>query len=494
MHDKNYDGFFDEATPEDRDADALMKMIDSYDKKVRTDLKVGTRVTGKVTRIGTEYVFVDVGGKNEALIKRTEYTDNEGTLGVKEGDEVTAFVVSESASETMLSKSLGGHSAAMTELMDAMNGKMPIQGKVTGINKGGINVKIMGHRAFCPASQIEIKYVEDINRYLNKTLSFVITRITEGGRNIVLSRIPLLEGELENRIVELEKAIEERRVLKGRISRITDFGLFVDIGDLEGLVHISEISWERAENIAETYSVGQDVEFVVLRIERKQPLRNSKVSLSIKQVLDDPWKTISTRITIGQSIEGTVTRIANFGAFVEIAPGIEGLVHISEMSWVKRVNHPSEAVAPGNRVRVIVLSIDESKKTVSLSLKDVADDPWRDADTRFAPGSDVSGTIAKKTRYGYFIDIAEGVTGLLPFANIASEKKDAFRENDTITVHVENVDKAQRRISLSFGMKEATRDATAVQDYIRKQTAPQQQKPASTEFGTALLEALRNKK
>ena len=492
MYDKKEDHFFDENLKKDQSSEELMNLIDKYDQKIRTDIKPGSKITGTVTRIGSEYVFVDIGGKNEAMIKNSEVKESDGSIVVKTGDQISAYVISNTPGETVLSKSLGGYTGNIQELKDALNNKIPVQGKVTGINKGGLNVKVMGYRAFCPVSQIDIKFTEDVNIYLGKTLDFVISRISEGGRNIVLSRIPLLEEGLESKFEKLSNMIAQKEILTGKITKVTKFGLFIDLGDgIEGLVHISEISWERAEKLEESFETGQEVEFLILKIEKKRPLHNSKISLSIKQVLDDPWSRIKEELSVGQSVQGKVTRLTNFGAFVELYPGVEGLVHISEMSWAKRVHHPSEIVQEGNLVNVTILNIDETKKAVSLSLKDIKNDPWRDVEERFVAGSEIAGTVAKKSRYGYFVDLAEGVTGLLVFSRIVPDKKDSFKEGDEITVIVESVDKENRRISLSYGMRKSEEDKEEVSEFIKKQRKEKPDKRASTEFGAALLAALK---
>jgi small subunit ribosomal protein S1 len=493
---KKDDTFFDEKTADDDASENLRKMIDARDTALRTDLRQGAKVTGTVTRIGAEYVFVNIGARNEAMIAVTEMKNKEGALACAPGDTVTAYIVSDAAGETVLSKSLGGkgRTAAVQELLAAMNSRMPVQGKITGINKGGLNVKVLGHRAFCPVSQIDLKFTDKVNSYLGRTLDFVITRITEGGRNVVVSRIPLLESGLEKKIDALAKAGEARLVLKGKISRIADFGLFVDLGDCEGLVHISEVSWERAENLAQSFTVGQEVECVVLSVEKKSPLRNSRISLSIRQTTDNPWKDITSKLAVGQSVAGTVTRLMPFGAFVELSPGIEGLVHVSEMSWVKRVKHPSDVVAVGEPVQVTVLALDETKRTISLSLKDMASDPWRGIESRFPAGTDHTGTAARKAKFGYFIDLAEGVTGLLPLPNIAPEKKNDLKEGARVAVHIESLDTVQRRISLSYGKKEPSRETAETRAYLAQHgAAAPKQGQRSTEFGSALLEALRKK-
>lgn len=494
MQNKN-DNFFDDLSADDQSSDQLMKLIESHDKKIIKDVKPGTKVNGTVARIGSEYVFVDIGTKNEALMKFSEFLNAEKVPEVNIGDKISAFVISNNNNETILSRSLGGSSAAIQDVLDAMENQVPVQGKVTGVNKGGLNVKIMGHKAFCPISQIDIKFTEDVNVYLDKVYDFIVTRVTEGGRNIVVSRVPLLEQNLGSKLDVFKNTIKDNRVYRGKIARITKFGLFVDMGDLEGLVHISEVSWERAENLNDSFSVGQDVEYIILNIEKAQPLRNSKISLSIKQVLDNPWVNIADKISIGQLVQGKVTRLTNFGAFVEVAPGVEGLIHISEMAWGKRINHPSEVVQEGALVNVNVLNMDTTKKTISLSLKDIANDPWKDVETRFPAGTEVNGTVSKKTKYGYFMDLSEGVTGLLVFSNIVADKKDTLKDGDQVTVLVESIDVANRRISLSLGMKDARQNHAEVSEFLKKQQQkePQIAKDSSTDFGAALFAALKKK-
>jgi small subunit ribosomal protein S1 len=370
---------------------------------------------------------------------------------------------------------------------------VPVEGKVTGINKGGFNVRIMGEKAFCPVSQIDLKYVEDQTKYLNASLPFVITRITEGGRNIVVSRIPLLEQDMLNRLDDLKKGIGAKTVYQGAISRITPFGLFVDIGEVEGLVHISEVSWERANDLDGSFSLGQKVECVIVGIEQKEPLRLSKISLSLKQVGANPWTEVSALFQPGQSVEGKITRCANFGAFVQLSPGIEGLIHISEMSWGKRVRHPSDVVAEGQAVRVTILSIDEKKREISCSLKDLDADPWKNIGQKMPVGSTVSGTVAQHSRFGYFVDLAEGVTGLLPFANVAADKKETIKVGSSLDTVIETVDNEKRRISLSYGTIEVKQQASEVQEYLNTQAKPLEKTLPQSEFAEALKMALRKK-
>jgi small subunit ribosomal protein S1 len=497
MLDKKHDGFFDEETPEDRKSDELIKMLDGYQKPIKTYSR-GDKVTGKVTRVGTEFVFIDIGAKNEAMIKVLELAGADGALDVKPGDEVSGFIVSMSGGETMVSKSVGaGGSADIGALREALNTRVPVQGKVTGVSKAGLTVKIMGYRAFCPVSQIDVKFTSDVNEYLGKTLDFVITRITEGGKNIVVSRVPLFEAGLEEQFKKFAEVAGSNKTLKGKISKIAEFGLFVEAGGLEGLVHISEVSWERAQNLNDTFSVGQEVEFVVLKVERKDQLRNSKISLSIKQSLEDPWTKVSQALKPGDAVDGKVTRLADFGAFVEVLPGVEGLVHVSEMAWGRRVHHPSEIVKPGQAVKVTVLGIDLNKRSVSLTLKDIADDPWKGIEEKLAVGADVTGTVARKAKFGYFIDLFEGVTGLLVFSRMAADKKDSLKPGDTVTVQVESIDLDNRRVALSMGVSDAAgnKESDETRQYLRKQDTRPEKKAdggqSDTVLGAALMKALK---
>jgi small subunit ribosomal protein S1 len=491
MHTKKEDDFFKEDTDSDQASRDLMKMISKFDPADISELAAGSLVKGTVTKIGTEYVYFDIGSKLEAIMNIKECYDAHNDLTVKIGDSLSGYVVSDPANELIVSKKLTSTSAAQDELYNIHRNKIPVQGKITGVSKDGLSVKLLGKKAFCPISQIDIKYVENVNIYLGKTLDFIISRISEGGKNIILSRIPLLEKVLSVKIDELQQFVESRSIIKGTITKVTDFGLFVDIGGVEGLVHISELSWEHSTDLSEKYSPGQEVEVLILGVVKNSPLRNTKISLSIKQVTENPWQSVEKLFSVGQSIQGKVVRITNFGAFVELLPGVDGLVHISEMSWVKKVNHPSEIVAVGSFVNATILAIDLIKKNISLSLKDISEDPWRDIEKKFPLGSETSGVIIKKSRYGYFVDLCEGVTALLVFSKIAPDKKEALKENDTIQVTIDSIDNVSRRISLSYGITVSNDAGDDIAAFMQVKNAPASN--SSTEFGAALMAALKKK-
>ena len=250
------------------------------------------------------------------------------------------------------------------------------------------------------------------------------------------------------------------------------------------------------EKLEDEYSVGDEVKCVVLGVEKKDPLRDSKVSLSIRQAKGDPWLDVEQKFQVGSRVEGEVTRLANFGAFVRLVPGVEGLVHISEMSWARRVRHPRDVVQVGQRVTVTVLSVDPDKREIGLSLKDVEGDPWKDLPQRMPVGSVVRGTVASQARYGYFVDLQEGVTGLLVHGNIASDRKDSIKVGDTVDVSIDSIDMDQRRIGLSLGMKEKTEAEDRAKDYLREKSSSKAKGPSGSmsEFGQALKDALRERK
>lgn len=494
MKDKKYDGFFDEKTKTQSPQEKLMAMVDTIEETPAVEPKVGTMIKGSIHSIGKEYIYVDVGQKNEAVIKKEEFIDGEGNLLVDAGDPIDAFVISTDNDEIVLSKTLRGRRAKIKELIEASKKRVPIEGKVTGINKGGFNVTIMGRKAFCPFSHIELKYVDEPYTYLLKTLPFIITRVESRGRNIVLSRLPLLEKDLSDRFDVFEKSIEEKKVIKGTISKVTKFGLFVELGGVEGLVHVSEVSWDRAENLKESFKVGEIIECIILRIERKEPLKNSKISLSIRMVGENPWDDISKKLLVGSVVPGTITRLTKFGAFVQLLPGIEGLIHISEMSWTKRVHHPSDVVSEGDSVKVTILSVDEKKRSVSCSLKDVADNPWNSLAEKYHIGSKVNGTVISETKYGYFVDLDDDISGLLVRSKIAKEKKGTLKNNEKIDVTVEEIDVENCRITLSYGIESCAGKDTGGDKKVTDGKKQQETKKQSSEFGELLKAAFDKKK
>jgi len=338
----------------------------------RVGTKVGDRIRGKVVSIGDEQVFVDLGGKSEGIMDVAALRDADGNLTVGIGDEVEATVTSfdEESGALLLGSQHGRHLHGLDELEEAFRQQLPVEGRVTSAIKGGVEVQIAGQRAFCPASQIDIRFVEDLSEFVDQHLSFRITKF-EGGRrpNLVVSRRVLLEEEQQALAAETRARIEEGAVLKGTVTSIKDYGAFVDLGGVEGMVHISELAYGHVKHPSEILSEGQPVEVQVLRIEQTgNPKRPEKISLSIRALAMDPWRDAAERFPVGAVVKGTVTRLQSFGAFVEIEPGLEGLVHVSELGAGRRVSHPQEVVTSGQGVEATILAVDPEKRRISLSL------------------------------------------------------------------------------------------------------------------------------
>ena len=440
-------------TPEDDMEESFAEMFESYAAGMNEDIRVGDKISGKIISISDSAVFVDTGTKADGVVEIEELKDESGELPYAVGDTLELFVVAADESEIRLSKAIAGI-GGLSMLTDAFRNAIPVEGKVVQTIKGGFQVEVLKRRAFCPISQIDTQYVEDAEQYVGKTYSFRIAKLAERGRNIVLSRRDLLEAQQEQARQEFLKTLAEEQVLTGRVTRLMPYGAFVElIPGLEGMVHISELSWSRLEKPEEAVSPGDKLEVKVLRIESGGKRR--KIALSAKQVTGDPWERVGEEIESGQKVTGKVTRCAPFGAFVEIRPGIEGLVHISEMSYTRRVVHPEDVVQPGQSISVMIKEIDTKSRRIGLSLRDAEGDPWLDVAERFTVGQPVSGTVEKQEKFGLFINLAPGIVGLLPKSVISRSPQgsriDNLKPGDTIAVVVAGVNAAERKISLGLG-------------------------------------------
>ena len=427
-------------------------LFESYQDVIKEDLKVGDKVKGKIISIGQDAVFVDTGRKIDGVVDKAELRDEEGKVSCREGENIELYVVSISESEIRLSKALSGI-GGLAILRDAYANEVPVEGRVTQTCKGGINVDILHRRAFCPISQMDLEFVETTDDYVGRTCRFLITQIEEGGKNIVVSRKKLLKKEQEKSAKEFFETLTIGSVLDGRVKRILPYGAFVKLAaGVEGMVHISELSWSRIENPEEVISISEAITVKIIDIKEGDTPSERKIALSVKQVESDPWETAGDRFNIGQKITGKVTKCVKFGAFVEIAPGIEGLVHISEMSYIKRVLKPEDVVSSGQMISVVIKAIDPDKRRISMSLRDAEGDPWLNVPEKYQIGQRVKGTIEKKENFGYFVTLEPGVTGLLPKSNIGKAAQpgliEKLKEGDAVKVVVEKVDAADRKIAL----------------------------------------------
>lgn len=483
-----------QAEPQEEMSFAEMLAEHERDEEPQSRLSPGQRVTARVVAITNDTVFVSTGSKVDGIVEREEL-EVDGELPFAVGDSLDLYVVTVSPQEVKLSKIVRG-AGSISILEEAKDAGLPVEGKVTGQVKGGYSVDIMKRRAFCPASQIALRPLDNPEAPVGKTLPFVITRLEKGGRNIVVSHRVLLEHEqAENRDALLAQ-VTIGDTIEATITRLAPFGAFAELAPgVEGLIHLSELSWARIGQADEAVSPGDRVRAKVLSIDKGE--KGTRISLSVKQVTDDPWKDAASRVSPGDIVSGKVVRTTPFGAFVEVLPGVEGLVHISELSYERRVNKTEDVVVAGDTVTVKIKEVDPVKKRISLSLRDVAGDPWNTVADSFALETDVTGTVEKRAAFGLFVTLAPGITGLMPNSvwQASPAKKDIERLNagDAVSVRIKEIDSTSRRISLAPAGDE--NDTQAMEKDWKKHAAPVTPKaPSVGALGLALQSAMKNKK
>jgi small subunit ribosomal protein S1 len=440
---------------QDDEEESFAELLESYSFNMKDDLQIGDKITAKIISIGKNTVFIDTGTKLDGTVERAELLDDEGNMAFSEGDEIELYVVALDEHEIRLSKAISGR-GGFDILNDAFKNAIPVEGKITETRKGGFNVDLLQRRAFCPMSQIDVKYVEAPEVYVGQTYEFLITQLEENGRNIVVSRRKLLAQAMEKEKEVFFSKLKKGDILKGKVIKLMPYGAFVElIPGVEGMVHISELSWSRVEKIEENVRPDDTLTVKVIDIADGDKKNQKKISLSTRQLDSDPWDTVSEKVRPGDKVIGKVTRCMKFGVFVEIVPGIEGLVHISEMSYVKRVINPEDVVAPGEKVSVLVKELDAKGRRISLSIRDAQGDPWLEVSDKFSVGQVVKGTLEKKEKFGYFVSLAPGITGLLPKSKISGAEKPGLIEQlkvgDSIVVAVEGIHPSERKITLAPG-------------------------------------------
>jgi small subunit ribosomal protein S1 len=440
---------------QDDEEESFAELLESYSFNMKDNLQIGDKITAKIISIGKNTVFIDTGTKLDGTVERAELLDDEGNMAFSEGDEIELYVVALDEHEIRLSKAISGR-GGFDILNDAFEKAIPVEGKITETRKGGFNVDLLQRRAFCPMSQIDVKYVEAPEVYVGQTYEFLITQLEENGRNIVVSRRKLLAQAMEKEKEVFFSKLKKGDILKGKVIKLMPYGAFVElIPGVEGMVHISELSWSRVEKIEENVRPDDTLTVKVIDIADGDKKNQKKISLSTRQLDSDPWDTVSEKVRPGDKVIGKVTRCMKFGVFVEIVPGIEGLVHISEMSYVKRVINPEDVIAPGEKVSVLVKELDAKGRRISLSIRDAQGDPWLEVSDKFSVGQVVKGTLEKKEKFGYFVSLAPGITGLLPKSKISGAEKPGLIEQlkvgDSIVVAVEGIHPSERKITLAPG-------------------------------------------
>ena len=460
----------------DESGDFASMLAESEQSSRGMSVKIGDKVTGQLIHIGKEHSFVALGPKLEAAIATIELLDESGNVKFAPKSQITAYVISTFGGVTLSNKiAQSGLDEAMLE--DALAKRIPVEGKVIAVNKGGFEIALGSKRAFCPVGQIDLKFVEDTNAFVGRTLNFLVERIEESGRNIVVSRKVLLQREQREKANELIKDIEVGKKYSAVITRVADFGAFADIGGLEGLIPRSEISYGHVDRVSDVISSNDRVEVVVLNFELNEAdPSKSKLSFSLKKTKEDPFKLHWSKINVGATLEGRVVRIEPFGAFVELFPGIDGLIHISELSE-NRVAHPKEILSVGDPVSVRVLLVNDAEKRIGLSLREevVKKKAGEHRETtKLERGQKSSGVVSRIERYGVFLELANGATALLPESETGlprySDLHKAFKLGENLEVVVIDID-TQNRIRVSLVARKQMEERDSYLEFQAKENA-----------------------
>ena len=437
---------------DDEDFDAL------YEESVK-GFRDQDIVTGTVTDITRDYVTVDIGFKSDCLITVNEFHNIEGVLEVEVGDSVEVYVEALEADEdgiTYLSKRKAEKVRTWEKIGNIYEEDGIVRGTIIARIKGGLSVDI-GVKAFLPGSQVDLRPVRNLDNLLGEDFDFKVLKFNQKRGNIVLSRRVLLEIDRDEKRLKTLEILQEGALIKGFVKNITDYGVFVDLGGVDGLLHITDMTWGRIVHPSEMFEISDEVEVVVL----KYFPEDQKVSLGLKQKAQNPWEMVEDKFAVGTKITGKIVSLTDYGAFIEIEPGVEGLIHVSEMSWTKRVRHPSKVVELGQMVDAIVKDLDVDRKRISLSIKEVLENPWKLALDRYPVGCIVKGSVRNVTDFGIFIGLDEGIDGLVHVSDISWKQRQCkpsefANKGDEIEVKVLNIDVDQERLSL--GIKQLTED------------------------------------
>jgi small subunit ribosomal protein S1 len=426
------------------------------------EMRLGEVITAEVVSVDDDFVVVNAGLKSESVIPAAEFRNDHGELEVKPGDFVKVAIeaLEDGYGSTRLSREKAKRLAAWMDLEEAMAEGRIVKGVINGRVKGGLTVMINGIRAFLPGSLVDIRPVKDTTPYEGKEWEFKVIKLDRKRNNVVLSRRAVLEETMGADREALLSQLTEGAVVKGIVKNITDYGAFVDLGGIDGLLHITDLAWRRVKHPSEVLAVGDEVEAKILKFDAEK----NRVSLGLKQLGDDPWVNLSRRYPVGTRLFGKVTNLTDYGAFVEIEPGIEGLVHVSEMDWTNKNIHPGKVVQLGDEVEVMILEVDEERRRLSLGMKQCKPNPWEDFAANYKKGDKVSGQIKSITDFGIFIGLPGGIDGLVHLSDLSwsqpgEEAIRSYKKGDQVEAIILGIDVEKERISL--GIKQLSGDPVA---------------------------------
>jgi small subunit ribosomal protein S1 len=427
--------------------------------KNKAQMRAGELITGEVVHVDDDVVIVNAGLKSEGMIPAAQFRDSKGQVSVKVGDHVEVVLedISDGMGATRLSREKAQRVKAWEELEKAFENQTIVTGVMTGKVKGGFTIDVTGVRAFLPSSLVDVRPVRDPSYLEGKELEFKVIKIDRKRSNVVVSRRAVVEKEMSAEREAFLSSLEEGQVVKGVVKNLTDYGAFVDLGGIDGLLHITDLAWKRVKHPSEVLKVGDEIEAKVLKYDRER----NRVSLGLKQLGDDPWVDIQRRYPEGTRLFGKVTNITDYGAFVEVEPGVEGLVHVSEMDWTNKNIHPTKVVQLGDEVEVMILDIDMERRRISLGMKQCKPNPWEEFGSNHQKGERVKGKIKSITDFGVFVGLEGGIDGLIHLSDLSwsragEEAVRDFKKGDEVEAVILAIDPERERISL--GIKQLEND------------------------------------
>ncbi|MCP3983173.1 MAG: 30S ribosomal protein S1 [bacterium] len=440
-------------TQEITTGESFAELFSATEKK----MKEGEVTKGRILSIDDDHVQVDVGFKSEGFIDLWEFMDEQGKILVKVGDEVDVLIeeAEDDDGRIVLSKDKADRVKVWDEISDAFEADKPVEGRILSRVKGGLSVDI-GVKAFLPGSQVDLRPVRNLENLLGERLEFKIIKFNQRRANIVLSRRALLEKEREKMRATTLETLQEAQIVDGVIKNLTDYGAFIDLGGIDGLLHVTDMSWGRVNHPSELFRVGDEIKVKVLRFDSE----TERVSLGLKQIQPDPWVDAAMRYPIGKRLNGKCVSLTDYGAFIELEPGIEGLVHVSEMSWTKRVKHPSKVVEIGTDVEAVVLDVDEYNRKISLGMKQIEPNPWALIEEKYPIGTRVAGEIRNITNFGVFVGLEEGIDGLVHVSDISwteniKHPSEKFEKGNHVEAVVLKIDRENEKFSLGIKQLES---------------------------------------